>query len=87
MAESRTESSYYCSDSFTHLKVMQNAVHIYTLTSCSNRDSTVSTSWMLRRKAGMVDLSKMHIVFRQSILQMKEEEEEKEFTPCDKDFD
>ena len=34
MPESRIEGSHYWPDSFTHLKVMQNAVHIYTATLC-----------------------------------------------------
>lgn len=37
MVEPGTESSHYWADSFTRLKVMQDAAHIYTLTFCSNR--------------------------------------------------
>ena len=42
MPESRIEGSHYWPDSFTHLKVMQNAVHIYAATLCQRRDSAVS---------------------------------------------
>lgn len=54
MAESRTESSYHRSDSFTRLEAMQNVVHIYALTFCSNRGSTVHHG-AERQKAEEVD--------------------------------